>query len=153
MLRTSLTALTISVAALGAISLGVNAQGADEIAASVETQDAVAASTFSGLSDHVTTGAVSITGTEGNYTLVFADDFSLDGAPDPVVGFGNDGAYDTGSQLGALAQLTGSQSYALPADFSVADYNEVYVWCEQFSVPLGVASFTVNNTPRNAHGS
>ena len=54
----------------------------------------VASGDFSGRSDHVVLGNASIVGTQGNYQLVFDSAFDLDGAPDPVVGFGNGGAYD-----------------------------------------------------------
>lgn len=100
----------------------------------------VASGTFSGRSDHITTGQASITGTPGNYTLTLGADFTLDGAPDPVVGFGTDGAYSAASKVGSLQAITGEQSYSLPADFDPAAVNEVYIWCEKFSVPLGVAS-------------
>ncbi|MEO0882941.1 MAG: DM13 domain-containing protein [Pseudomonadota bacterium] len=105
-----------------------------------EAGDLVSSGTFEGRSDHITTGGVSLVSTEDGYQLVFADDFSLDGAPDPVVGFGKAGAYDTASQVSALANKTGAQSYSLPVSFTPDAYDEVYVWCEQFSVPLGVAT-------------
>ena len=144
--KTLLVSAIVALSAAGACSYAqpTAEAPATEAAAAAVTVDGptIVAGTFSGLSDHITTGGATIVGTDGNYTLVFADDFSLDGAPDPVVGFGNDGKYDTSSQLGALTRITGGQSYALPADFSPSSYGEVYVWCEQFSVPLGVASLT-----------
>lgn len=63
----------------------------------------------------------------------------FDGAPDPKVGFGRDGAYDKTSQLAPLGAKKGHQTYQLPASVDPAKYNEVYIWCEQYSVPLGVA--------------
>jgi len=110
------------------------------VPASVETIAVVSSGTFSGRSDHITVGGVSIVGTTGNYQLVFAENFSLDGAPDPVVGFGNSGNYDANSQIAPLTNKDGAQSYALPTDFDPATFDEVYVWCERFSVPLGVAT-------------
>lgn len=101
----------------------------------------VASASFEGRSDHVVLGQASIVGTEGNYELVLGADFDLDGAPDPVVGFGNNGEYNAATKIGALSQQKGAQRYALPANFNPATAGEVYVWCEQFSVPLGVASF------------
>ena len=105
------------------------------------TSNATASGTFTGLSDHITTGGASIVGEPGAYELVLAADFSLDGAPDPIVGFGKGGTYNPATKLGALKNKTGAQRYALPADFNPADVSEVYVWCEKFDVPLGVASF------------
>ena len=101
----------------------------------------VASAEFSGRSDHVVLGNASIVGTPGNYQLVFDSAFDLDGAPDPVVGFGNNGTYDGATKLGALSQQKGAQRYSLPANFDPASAGEVYVWCEEFSVPLGVAAF------------
>ena len=103
--------------------------------------NAVTSGTFSGLSDHITTGGASIVGTAGAYELVLASDFSLDGAPDPIVGFGKNGTYNPATKLGALKNKDGSQTYDLPASFNPADVSEVYIWCEKFSVPLGVAKF------------
>ena len=105
-----------------------------------EKGDAVATGSFEGRSDHITLGAVSIHQVGDAYELVFAGDFSLDGAPDPTVGFGIDGAYDASTTLGALKQKTGAQSYTLPASFDPSAVNEVYVWCDKFDVPLGVAN-------------
>lgn len=129
---------------LAACSYGTNASNAPQNqaaaqAVSVANADTVASGTFVGRSDHVTTGGVSLVQTASGYQLVFAGDFSLDGAPDPKVGFGNGGAYDTASQVSPLLKKTGAQTYSLPAGFNPSSYSEVYIWCEQFAVPLGVA--------------
>ncbi|SLN40510.1 Electron transfer DM13 [Roseovarius albus] len=90
---------------------------------------------FSGRNNHITTGKAELAKNE----VVLFKDFSLDGAPDPRVGLGKDGKYDPKTDLGKLKKLKGKQSYALPADVDVSKYNEVYIWCRKFSVPLGVA--------------
>ncbi|MBX2867588.1 MAG: DM13 domain-containing protein [Acidiferrobacterales bacterium] len=94
---------------------------------------------FVGASDHVTTGTVSVIKENNEYFVVLGPDFSLDGAPDPKVGFGTSGNYDIQSQLGHLNSNTGEQKYKIPADLNIESYNEIYIWCEKFSVPLGVA--------------
>ncbi len=43
------------------------------------------------------------------------------------------------STLGKLQNLNGSQSYVVPAGIDPADFNEVYIFCVKFNVPLGVA--------------
>ncbi len=96
--------------------------------------------TFTGASDHITTGTVEIVQEGGSYVVKLGSDFSLDGAPDPKVGFGKDGQYVDGTLIGILKSLTGEQDYVVPASLDISDFNEVYIWCEQFSVPLGVAS-------------
>ncbi len=97
--------------------------------------DILAKGSFVGASDHETSGSVHVT----DGSVDFQDDFSLDGAPDPKVGFGKDGTYDPATTLSALNANSGAQSYALPEGIDLGQYNEVYVWCEKFAVPLGVA--------------
>lgn len=111
-------------------------------AAPVSAGKNVAASgQFTGASDQITTGGVSIVKTANGGAVVILDsDFSLDGAPDPRVGFGVDGAYKDASDLGELTSKTGVQVYIVPPSVNVDDFNEVYIWCRKFSVPLGVAA-------------
>lgn len=109
--------------------------------ASTADAGAVASGTFTGASDHITTGAVEvIKNDDGSHTVVLAADFSLDGAPDPRVGFGKNGKYDKATGMGLLKSLNGAQSFTVPAGVDPADYNEVYIWCLKFNVPLGVAA-------------
>lgn len=111
--------------------------GAAAAPASAET---VSSGTFTGASDHITTGAVEvIKNADGSHTIVLGEDFSLDGAPDPRVGLGQNGFYDGNTDSGKLGNLTGSQSFTVPASVDISKFNEVYIWCEKFSVPLGIA--------------
>lgn len=100
--------------------------------------DHVARGSFQGASGHVTSGGVSIEKTAEGYVLVLEDDFSFDGAPDPQLGLGK-GGYDGKTRFSKLQSNSGKQSYKLPAGIDAAQYDEVWVWCEKFSVPLGVA--------------
>ena len=105
--------------------------------------DVVSGGTFTGASDHITTGNVSVFKTADGGALVILDsNFSLDGAPDPRVGFGKDGVFAPLSDLGELQDLGGTQVYKVPASVNVDDFNEVYIWCLQFGVPLGVAALS-----------
>ena len=84
--------------------------------------------------------AISVTkNNDGTSTVTFDSTFSLDGAPDPRVGFGKDGKFVSLSDLGELKNLNGAQSYIVPASLNIDDYNELYIWCLKFAVPLGVA--------------
>ncbi|WP_299970130.1 DM13 domain-containing protein [uncultured Roseobacter sp.] len=97
--------------------------------------------TFTGKSDHVTTGSVTVEKhSDGSATVTLSADFSLDGAPDPRVAFGKDGAYAAEADLGVLKKLNGAQVYHVPASVDADSYNEIYIWCLKFSVPLGVAA-------------
>ena len=94
---------------------------------------------FHGASGHVTTGHVVIRNTEAGPVVELAPDFNFDGAPDARVGFGKSGTFDPNSDLGALESNHGKQTYAVPANIDPSQYDEVYIWCRKFSVPLGVA--------------
>lgn len=95
---------------------------------------------FTGASDHITTGDVTVTkNADGTHTVTLGENFSLDGAPDPYVAFGKDGAFAKDANLGVLKSKTGAQSYIVPASIDPANFNEIYIWCLKFSVPLGVA--------------
>ncbi|MEL7488116.1 MAG: DM13 domain-containing protein, partial [Pseudomonadota bacterium] len=101
----------------------------------------VQSGSFEGLSDHVTKGGVSILHTASGYVAVLEGDFSLDGAPSPTLGFGKNG-FVKETEFTKLESKKGLQVYAIPASINPADYDEFYVWCAKFSVPLGVASLT-----------
>jgi len=106
---------------------------------------ALAKGSFSGLSEHVTTGTVTIERSDEGYSLILHENFSLDGAPDPTVAFGN-GKYVAETTLGKLQNLAGKQTYIIPATIDPRIYSQVYIWCEQFSVPLGVAALDPTET-------
>ncbi|WP_342077149.1 DM13 domain-containing protein [Yoonia sp. SS1-5] len=126
---TALITLTIA-------TIGFTAASADEVTKPV-------AGTFSGASEHITTGGVQIVKTaDGGAVVILDSNFSLDGAPDPRVGFGKDGVYAEAADLGELQNLTGVQVYIVPASVNVDDFNEVYIWCLEFGVPLGVAQIS-----------
>ena len=97
--------------------------------------------TFTGTSDYITTGGIQIIKTaDGGAVVILDSNFSLDGGPDPRVGFGKDGKYVEATDLGALQNLTGVQVFVVPATVNVDNFNEVYIWCKKFAVPLGVAA-------------
>lgn len=97
---------------------------------------------FEGRSKHITSGDVSIVKTASGYDLVLSDNFFLDGAPDPVIGFGNSDTYDTATTFTKLKTKTGHQTYSLPEGFTLSNYSQVFIWCEKFSLPLGVATLS-----------
>ena len=95
--------------------------------------------TFSGLSNHVTTGSVSVVKEGDGYVIVLGEDFMFDGAPDPKVALGKNGEYDPSTLIELLRSNSGTQTYLVPAGIEVEAFNEVYIWCEKYSVGLGVA--------------
>lgn len=96
--------------------------------------------TFSGRSGHETSGTVEVLQTGGGWQVRLAPDFRFDGAPDPRVGFGRGGAFAEGTDFEVLERNEGEQVYRVPHGIDPAAFDEVYIWCRQFSVPLGVAT-------------
>ena len=123
--------LAITVAVLGVVPIAPLAASA---------QDHVLASgAFSGQSGHAASGGVRVVKTRTGIAVVLGPDFKFDGAPDPKLGFGRNG-YVESTQFSALRSNSGEQTYEIPAAIDPADYTEVWVWCEKYAVPLGVAN-------------
>ena len=125
-----------------ATAMRVLAFGAAVLAAPVaaSAQDHVLASgAFRGKSGHAASGGVSVVKTATGVVVVLGPDFKFDGAPDPKLGFGKNG-YVKSTQFSKLKSNSGEQTYQIPSTIDPADYTEIWVWCEQYSVPLGVAT-------------
>ncbi len=125
-LTTAMLVLAFSVAALAAPT---TASAQDQVLASGK---------FRGQSGHAASGGVSVVKTAKGTLVVLEADFKFDGAPDPKLGFGKNG-YVKSTQFSKLKSNSGKQTYEIPSTIDPADYTEVWVWCERFAVPLGVA--------------
>lgn len=132
-------ALSLSVSLIAACSSSQTGAVAESVTINLDGAAVVAQGSFSGRNDHVVTGTVQVVEVGDRAYLRLGDGFTLDGAPDPKVGFGTSGAYDEASTVSALRQNAGAQDYALPEGFQLGSLNEAYIWCEDFSVALGVA--------------
>lgn len=91
---------------------------------------------FTGINRYAVSGTAEIVGT----TVNLLDDFRFDGAPDPRIALGNDGTYDPATLAGLLTNYSGASSFDLPAGINPDDYNEVWIWCERFSVGLAIGT-------------
>ena len=101
--------------------------------------DVTGTGSFTGKSGHKTSGMVTIEKTADGYAVILQDDFLFDGAPDPKVVIGRQGNSDR-ITLAHLAENSGKQSYPIPANIDVSQYDEVWIWCKRYAVPLGYAS-------------
>lgn len=97
--------------------------------------------TLEGRSGHKMSGSVSVAKADSKYVVRFEEDFSFDGAPAPVVAFGRKG-YLKDTQIGKLRQDKGRHSYEVPTGLNAEDYDEIWVWCTDYDVPLGTAGLT-----------
>lgn len=143
MLTTAIRALSVAaICTLGACAQQASApEAASSAAAAIAldgTEQRTATGTFTGKSNHVTTGHASVARVHGQWVVILEDDFHFDGAPDPHVALGSNG-YRADARLALLSSNDGQQVYAIPAGLDVADFNEIWIWCVQFAVPLGEA--------------
>lgn len=95
---------------------------------------------FIGASNHVTSGSAELVKTETGYQIILGEDFSFDGAPDPRVGLGSGGAFAEGTDFEPLRENAGRQVYDVPAGIDAAAFDEIWIWCRRYAVPLGVAA-------------
>lgn len=103
------------------------------------TASALRKGSFSGASGHVVTGSVTVVKTASGTEIRLSKNFSLDNSPGPWLGFGRNGRYDKAAEFSKLSGLSGAQTYKVPASIDVSKYDEFYIWCKPFGVPLGVA--------------
>ncbi|MEM0943632.1 MAG: DM13 domain-containing protein [Pseudomonadota bacterium] len=85
-----------------------------------------------------TTGDVEIIRDGDQFFVRLAPNFLHEGAPDPWVALGQDG-FRRDALLGPLREDSGAQLYEIPARLAETPYNQVYIWCENFSTSLGRA--------------
>ncbi len=100
--------------------------------------------TFVGTQKFQVTGTTKVFRQNGQWFVKLASDFSESGAPDPKVALGNKaaGGYQEGTILG-LVEANGESVYALKPGLDIGDYDQVWIWCERFSVPVGHADLTL----------
>lgn len=112
----------------------------------IMTGEVLFTGTFKGYSGHEVSGGVKIVAAEGKLYITMEEDFSLDWAPEPVVGLGRDG-YEEETKSGPLKTKSGASSYPLLEGVDPDKYNEVHVWCQKYGVPLGIAVITPKSSP------
>lgn len=142
-----------AMVAIGLLALGACAQPTAKTAsakdgvkvldvAKADKATITARGTFEGKSNKVTTGHASIGRVGKQWVVILEDDFSFSGAPDTRVALGNNG-YDESTNLSLLSSNSGKQVYAIPASIDVGKFNEIWLWCKKFAVPLGKAKLNL----------
>ncbi|MEX0339357.1 MAG: DM13 domain-containing protein [Arenibacterium sp.] len=98
---------------------------------------------LSGRRGYNVTGTVKVKTEGGQTKVVLGSDYVFDPSknpPDIKIGFGNGEKYAKGSKIHEkLTVKAGEASFSVPASIDTSKYNELYIYCEQFSVILAVA--------------
>ena len=87
---------------------------------------------------HSVSGTAALFDSVGKKILLL-DPFSSQNGPDLKVYLSKDQNASSYISLGKLKSTSGKQSYEVPGNPVVTDYNYVLIWCEQFSVVFGRA--------------
>ena len=107
--------------------------------------------TLSGRKGYNASGTISVVKADGQTKVVLGDDFLFDQSknpPDIKIGFGNNETYAKGSKIHDALKINptdakfhkkGAATFDVPAGIDTDTFSEVYVYCEKFSVILGVA--------------
>lgn len=123
---------SVALGAAAALTLGSNAAVAG---------GAKRTGTLSGRKGYAATGTVQIETVDGKSKVILGSDYSFTGnPPDIKIGFGSGEKYAKGSKIhDALTVKSGEATFEVPDGIDVSEYDELYIYCEQFSVILAVA--------------
>lgn len=101
--------------------------------------------TFSGKEGHSASGGVRLLYRNGQLILEMQSDFNVQGGPDLRVFLSN---IENGSRVNAealelslLKSNSGKQTYVVPENVSISDYQYVNVHCKQYNTTFGSAKF------------
>ena len=71
--------------------------------------------------------------------VILLDPYSSQSGPDLKVYLSKDINASEYINVGKLKSITGKQSYTVPGNPDISQYNYVHIWCEQFTVVFGRA--------------
>ena len=98
---------------------------------------------LSGRRGYNVVGSVKVKNVDGKTKVVLADDYVFDptkNPPDIKIGFGSSETYAKGSKSHEKLEVKkGTATFEVPASIDTSKYDELYIYCEQFSVILAVA--------------
>ena len=98
---------------------------------------------LSGRQGYIVSGTVDVKTVDGKTTVSLGEDYVFDpnkNPPDIKIGFGNGESYAKGSKIhDKLSVKSGAASFEVPSSIDTSKYDELYIYCEQFTVILAVA--------------
>lgn len=101
---------------------------------------------LSGRKGYTVSGSVEVIKSGGASKVVLGENYVFDPSrnpPDIKIGFGNGERYARGSKIhNALTVKRGAATFDVPVEIDTDHYDELYIYCERFSVILAVAPLT-----------
>ena len=98
---------------------------------------------LSGRKGYNVTGTVQVKHVDGTVKVVLGEDYVFDpnkNPPDIKIGFGSGETYAKGSKIHDKLDIKkGAATFEVPAGIDTDQYDELYIYCEKFTVILAVA--------------
>lgn len=99
--------------------------------------------TFVGGDDaHPAAGSFRISEGEEGRVLSFSEDFSTRRGPDLFVWLVQGDDTENRAVIGRLQSARGAQTYAIPEEVDLSEYDRVLVWCRAFRVLFATGEFS-----------
>lgn len=90
---------------------------------------------------HQGSGSFTLIEENGERILTFSDDFRASRGPDLFVWLVKGDDTSTFVNLGRLQSVSGAQSYTVPEDVNLSDFDRVIIWCRLFRFLFSTAEF------------
>lgn len=90
---------------------------------------------------HTGSGGFEIVEEDGQRILKFSEEFNVTRGPDLFVWLTKGDNTKEFVNLGRLENRKGEQSYVIPADVNLDDFDRVIIWCRAFSVLFATGEF------------
>ncbi len=127
---------------MGVTQVSATAESVTSSSISIEVSDESGRTgTFSGLNGYSVSGSATLSGDVNSAVLELGSNFASQSGPGLRVVLGKNGSNTSGGlDLGALMASSGMQTYALPVGTDPGDFSHVFIYCQPFSIPFGVAA-------------
>jgi len=133
--------ITLITSALFIFSTAAMAQDATDGTASLQDVQAIAGEFVDADRFHTGSGGFEIIEEDGQRILQFAEEFDVTRGPDLFVWLTNGDDTEEFVNLGRLENRKGAQSYVIPEDVNLDNFDRVIIWCRAFSVLFATGEF------------
>lgn len=101
--------------------------------------------TLRGRKGYTAGGTIQVKTANGKTKVILKSNYVFDpenkNPPDIKIGFGNNEKYAKGTKIhNKLTVKKGAAEFVVPASIDTSKYNQLYIYCERFSVILGVVA-------------
>ncbi|MEO1065859.1 MAG: DM13 domain-containing protein [Pseudomonadota bacterium] len=124
-------------------ALALSAATVSTLGVSTASAGSARKGTFSGRKGYNVSGSVSVKKDGGKTKVVLGDDYIFDPSknpPDIKIGFGSSEKYAKGSKIhDKLTVKKGAATFEVPSGIDTDKFDELYIYCEKFTVILAVA--------------